>query len=146
MRQILNQNGQIRVNICLKEIILKDLFDEDLFVDGNDFSSDSIEKGRNLFYQKQLAAEMRSRMNEILVLLSSSMNIHLNIGQNSTINTPNVYLSMETISSNGLINKKIEQVGNAQIQLPSQFNLTLNANSTFSLRVCSENNFCQECF
>ena len=137
----MNPNGQIRVNICLKEIILKDLFDEGLFVDGNDFSSDSIEKGRNLFYQNQLASEMRSRMNEILLLLSSSLNIHLNIGQNSTINTPNVYLSMETISSNGLINKKIEQVGNAQIQLPSQFNLTLNQNSTFSLRVCFENIF-----
>ena len=137
----MNQNGQIQVNISLKEIILKDLFDEDLFVDGNDISSDSIEKGRNLFYQKQLANEMRNKMNEILILLSSSLNIHLNIGQNSTINTPNVYLSMETISSNGLINKKIEQVGNAQIQLPSQFNFTLNQNSTFSLRVCFENIF-----
>ena len=66
------------------------------------------------------------------------MNIHLNIGQRSTINTPNAYMSMETISADGLLNKMIQQVENAQIQLPSQFNSNFDGNSTLSLRVCSE--------
>ena len=107
-----------------------------LFLDGNDFSYDAIEKGRNQYYQKQLANQLASQANQILSLLSSALNTHLNIGQKSIINTPNVYMSMETISMNKLSNKNIQQVGSAQIQLPSQFNSSLNNNSTLSLRVC----------
>ena len=99
-------------------------------------SYDAIQKGRNEYYQKQLATQLTSQMNEILSLLSSSLSIHLNIGQNSSINTPNVYMSLETVSADRLLNKRIEQVGSAQIQLPSQFNSTLDRNSTLSLRVC----------
>lgn len=144
MKQILNPNGRIQVNISFDRDHCKELFLVDLFVDGNDFSSESIERGRNLFYQKQLANEMTHRMNEILSLLSSSMNIHLNMGQHSIINTPNVYLSMEIVSTNGLINKTIEQVGNAQIEFPSELNLSVNENSTISVRVCCENLFSLE--
>ena len=111
-----------------------------LFLDGNDFSSDAIEKGRNQYYQKQLANQLTNQANEILSILSSTLNIHLNIGQKSMTNTPNVYMSMETISINELSNKTIQQIGSAQIQLPSKFNSSLNANSTLSLRVC-ENDF-----
>ena len=62
------------------------------------------------------------------------MNIHLNIGQNSIINTPNVYMSLETISADELANKKIQPMGSAEIQLPSQFNSNLDRNSSLSLR------------
>ena len=112
--------------------------DLDVFLDGNDFSHDAIEKGRNEYFQKQLANQLTNQMNEILSLLTSAMSIHLNIGQKSIINTPNAYISMETISAEELLNKKIHQVGNAQIQLPSQFNSNFDRNSTLSLRVCSE--------
>ena len=56
-------------------------------------------------------------MNEILTLLTSTMSIHLNSGQRLIINSPNmfIYMSMEMISAEGLLNKKIQ------------------------LRVCSEN-------
>ena len=109
-----------------------------VFLDGNDFSHDAVEKGRNEYYQKQLANQLTDQMNEILSLLTSAMSIHLNIGQRSTINTPNAYMSTETISAEGLLNKNIQQVGNAQIQLPSQVNSNFNGNSTLSLRVCLE--------
>ena len=109
-----------------------------LFLDGNDFSQEAIEKGRNEYYQKQLADQLTTKVNEILSLLSSAMDIHLNIGQKSIINTANAYMSTETISADGLLNKNIQQVANAQIQLPSQFNSNLSRDSPLSLRVCSE--------
>ena len=71
-------------------------------------------------------------MNEILSLLTSTMSIHLNSGQRLIINSPNmfIYMSMEMISAEGLLNKKI--------QLPSQFSSNFDRSSTLSLRVCSE--------
>ena len=66
------------------------------------------------------------------------MDIHLNIGQKSIINTANAYMSMGTISADGLLNKMIQQVENAQIQLPAQLSSNFNRNATLSLRVCSE--------
>ena len=110
--------------------------DSGVFLDGNDFSQEAVEKGRNEYYQKQLANQLTTKVNEILSFLSSAMDIHLNIGQRSTINTANAFMSIETISADGLLNKNIEQVGHAQIQLPAQFNSNFNRNSTLSLRVC----------
>ena len=75
-------------------------------------------------------------MNKILSLLTSSINIHLNIGQNSIIDTPNVYMSLEKILLQTLSNKNIQQVANAQINLPSKLNSNITNNSIISLRVC----------
>jgi hypothetical protein len=52
------------------------------------------------------------------------------------MNTSSAFMSLETISSETLLNKQIQQVGNAQINLPSKFNSNLNNISTISLRVC----------
>jgi hypothetical protein len=69
-------------------------------------------------------------------LLTSALNIHLNIGQNQTINTSSVLMSLETISFESLSNKLIQQIGNAQISLPSNINSNINNEQTVSLRVC----------
>ena len=45
-------------------------------------------------------------------------------------------MSMETISAKDLFNKTIEQIENAQTQLPSQFNSNFDRNSTSLFRVC----------
>jgi hypothetical protein len=74
-------------------------------------------------------------MNEVVSLLSSSININLNIGQNSKINTSQVFMSLETQSLESLSNKLVKQVGNGQIQLPQNFNSNLNNNSKISIRV-----------
>jgi hypothetical protein len=104
-----------------------------LFADGNDFSYETIEKGRNVYYQKQTANQINQQTNETISLLTSALNIHLNIRQSLTMNTSSVFMSLETISINSLSNKVIQQVGNAQIYLPS--NIT-NDDQTVSLRVC----------
>ncbi len=74
-------------------------------------------------------------MNEVISLLSSSININLNIGQNSTINTAQAFMSLETQSLDALSSKLVKQVGNGQIQLPQNFNSNLNNNSKISIRV-----------
>jgi len=74
-------------------------------------------------------------MNEVVSLLSSSININLNIGQNSKINTSQVFMSLETQSVQSLSNKLVKQVGNGQIQLPENFNSNLSNNSKISIRV-----------
>ena len=65
-------------------------------------------------------------------LLTSALNIHLNIGQNLSMNTPAMFMSLETLSIESLSNKRIEQVGNAQIHLPT---LDFENNRRISLRV-----------
>ncbi|CAF1585319.1 unnamed protein product, partial [Adineta steineri] len=105
-----------------------------LFANGNDFSSETIEKGRNNYYQKQTADTINSQMTKITSLITNTLNTHLNIGQNFTLNSSEVFLSMETISISSLSNKFIQQSGNTQIRIPSTFNLTINDNSSISLR------------
>lgn len=63
------------------------------------------------------------------------MNIHLTLGQNTTMNTSSVFVSMEEISKGALLKKVIEQVGGAQVQIPSNFNLTTNNTEKVFVRV-----------
>ncbi len=107
----------------------------DLFADGNDFSRETISKGRNNYYQKKLANQILIQTTSMISLLTSILNIHLNIGQNLTINTSNVFMSLETITMNSLLNKKIQQVENALIHVPSNFTSNINKNTTISIRV-----------
>ena len=107
----------------------------DLFGDRNEFSWDKIEKNRNKYQQRKFSNEINRKAQEITSLLTSTLNLHLNLGQNSQINTPEVFMSMETLSIQSLSNKSIE---NAQIKFPSTLNLT-NLSDSISLRVDQSN-------
>lgn len=68
-------------------------------------------------------------------LLTSTLNLHINVGQNCQINTSDVFMSMETLSNQSLSNKSIEPVANARIQLPLNFTLSNHNNTdTISLQ------------
>jgi cysteine sulfinate desulfinase/cysteine desulfurase-like protein len=108
----------------------------DLFADGNDFSWETIQKGRNIYYQKQSANQITNQVNKIISLLTSTLNIHLNIGQGLIMNTSEVFMSLETKSIESLSNKLIQQVENAQIQFPSNVNSNLSNNARISIQVC----------
>ncbi|CAF3967703.1 unnamed protein product [Adineta steineri] len=105
-----------------------------LFSDGNDFSTETIEENRNIYYQKQLANQINSQVTEIISLLTSSLNIHLNIGQSSLMNTSQSFVSLETISIASLKDRLVKQVENAQFSIPSDFVLNTTSNSSISLR------------
>ncbi|CAF4101668.1 unnamed protein product, partial [Adineta steineri] len=110
------------------------VFLEDLFSDGNDFSTETIEKNRNLYYQKQLANQINSQVTQMISLLTASLNIHLNIGQSSLLNTSQSFVSLETISIASLKDRLVKQVENAQFNIPSDFILNTTSNSSISLR------------
>ena len=95
---------------------------EELFVDENDFSMKKINENRNRFYQEKFAKEMIEKVDEIISLVTSSFNIHLNIGQKMIIDTPETFVSFETISIESISNKSVQQIGKAEIHL--SFNIT----------------------
>ncbi len=107
----------------------------ELFNIGNDFSQETIDKNRNIYYQKKLAYETMNQVNNITSLITSALNIHSNIGQNFTMNTPEAFMLLETISVKSLFNKTIQQVETAEIHMPSNLTLDLNPSTTVSLRV-----------
>jgi hypothetical protein len=125
----------------LSKFLIDHLGDRIEFVDKNDFSSESIAKERNLYYQKQLANKILRQVNETVSKLTSTLNIHLNIGQKTVMNTSEVFMSLETQSIESLSNKQIKQVANAAIRLPSTFQTNNRHNSTVSLRVCFFSSF-----
>ncbi len=107
-----------------------------MFASGNDFSWETIQKGRIVYYQRKLADEIEIKMKEMISLLTETLNIHLNIGQNLTMNTSEIFMSLETIQTQSISNKTIKQVGDALIHIPLNFKSNLNENETISLRVC----------
>ncbi|CAF1546243.1 unnamed protein product [Adineta steineri] len=105
-----------------------------LFSDGNDFSTETIEKNRNIYYQKQLANQINNQVTKMISLLTSTLNIQLNIGQSSLVNTSQTFVSLEPVSIQSLKNKVIKQVENTQFNIPSDFILNTTSNYSISLR------------
>ena len=110
---------------------------EDLFADADDFSWATIIKGRNAFYQKQMADQVLSQAEEITSLLTDTLNTHLNIGQNFTMNTSSTFLSMGKVWLESLTNRLLRQVGSGQVWLPSSLHLNQTSSSSLSFRVSS---------
>ena len=74
-------------------------------------------------FQKELADSLYEKRNQMIFILTSSLNLHLNLGQNYSIETPQVFLSLQTISLQSLLNR---------MNLSSS---NLNPNQTVSFRV-----------
>ncbi|UJR18997.1 hypothetical protein I4U23_022127 [Adineta vaga] len=85
-----------------------------LFSDDDDSSLETIEKNRIIYYQKELANQIKSEMNKLISLLTSTLNIHLNIGQDFHIETSQVLMTLETKSIQSLSNQFTKTIGNAQ--------------------------------
>jgi exosortase/archaeosortase len=75
------------------------------------------------------------QVTEALSAITATLNIHLNIGQSTIINTAAVFISLERATIASLSTKLIKQVGNAQISMPSIFDLNLTENTSVLLRV-----------
>ena len=107
----------------------------DLFVSGEDFSWQAIQKGRNQYYQKQLANQIEAKTTSTLSLLTTALNVHLNMGQNLTMNTSSLFMTLETISIESLAQRTVQQPGNAHIQIPSSIQFNSTKHTSVSLRV-----------
>ena len=80
-----------------------------------------------IYYQKQMSNQINDQTIKTISLLTSTLNIQLNIGQNLTINTSQIFMLVEKTS--------FESLKNNQIFIPSKLNSTLNNNDTVLLRV-----------
>ena len=77
-------------------------------------------------------------MAETNALITAALNVHLNIGQNLTINTSSVFVSMETAPIASLPNKIVQQMGGGRIRLSSNITILNNQSDRVFIRVRSE--------
>ena len=101
----------------------------DLFADGDDFSWQTIQTGRNRYYQQQLANQIEMKTTATLDLLTNALKVHLNVGQNITINTSAIFMSLETLSLSALSRRTVHQAEGAHMQLPSTMQIGTNSTS-----------------
>ena len=107
----------------------------DLFADGTDFSPSTKEKNRNRFYQQQLVTRIQQQAAEVMSLVTKTLQIHLNRGQNLVMNTSSAFISVESISPSSLFEKVIRPVGNTYMRLPSNVILAIDNSTTIAIRV-----------
>ena len=82
-------------------------------------------EGQNLFLQQQVARQVTREMSEVISLLSKGLIRHSNVGQQFSIKTSSVFMSLDTLSSlPWMMDKEIQFVANARIRLPWTFNRT----------------------
>ena len=79
-----------------------------------------------------LFEQITKQVKQTTLLVTRTLNQHLNLGQNFTINTPQVLMSLETTSTDLLSNRAIKQMTHSQITFPS--NISLHQNETVLVR------------
>lgn len=126
---------QSKYIIFLQSHHLFNPFSIDLFADKNDFSWETIQKNRNKYYQSQMAILVNSAVKETMSFITSALSIHMNVGQNLLIDSSTVFMSIERTPAASLANRIIEQVGGAQIRIPSTLTLITDDNTSISIRV-----------
>ncbi|CAF1262786.1 unnamed protein product, partial [Adineta ricciae] len=105
-----------------------------LFAIGDDYSWNTIQQGRNRYYQKQTANTINHQLTEIISSITAAFEIHLNIGQKIVLNTTSMFFSLEKLSFESLPNKLLLLNGNARIKLPANLNLIENSADIVLLR------------
>ena len=134
MRQTSSSNGPIQV--CPPISSPSSLHvRKDLFADGDDFSWNTIQRGRNRFYQRKVARRIGDQVTTIVALLTNALNVHLNLGQHVTINTSSIYFSLETLAFDALANKFLQPDDSVQIRLASSWSPNITNETIVSLRV-----------
>ena len=96
-----------------------------------------MERRRNLYYQKQLADQIDDQLNSVISLMTRTLNVHLNIDQNITINTPSILMTLGCVPLLSLPTKVLQHFQPAEIRFP--LNLFSNAtldNGVINYRVC----------
>jgi hypothetical protein len=100
----------------------------DLVDDGEE-----IERAQNLFYQSQVSRRVSKQMTDVVNLLTRALNIHLNLEQQFTLNTSNIFISLETLKGESLIGKEIQSVHNARLHLLSSSCLSFSLSSSVNM-------------
>ena len=73
------------------------------------------ENEKNIYQQKKLANQIENQMKEVISRLNSILNIHLNVGQQSIVNTSEVLMSLQSETIESLSNRTF---ANGAIRFP----------------------------
>ena len=90
-----------------------------------------------MYYQKRLAYQINEQMTQTLSLLTHALHIHLNTGQNFTVNTASIVMSVGRLSLGSLLNQYLQQDVSGYIHLPAHMYSNLTMDTAVSFRVCS---------
>ena len=71
-----------------------------------------------------------------MALLTSTLNIHLNIGQQFLVDTAEVNMLTKITSIKSILHQSIEQIDNARIRIPMNFASNIDQNTKITFRVC----------
>ena len=117
-------------------LLLIDDVPEDLFANGDDFSWTAIVKGRNAYFQKQMADQILRQVDEATSLLTDALGIHLNVGQNFTMHTSSSFLALGKVSMETFSHPLLSQMaGGAVLLPPSLFPTNQSSSGPVSSRV-----------
>ena len=90
---------QQRTTVLDLDAARSNAFPEDYETDlESQWSKINLLDDKNSYYQKQLANRIQKQMNDVISKLTSTFQIHLNVGQQTTMNTSEVFMSLETSS------------------------------------------------
>ena len=134
---IWNHPGPIQVGdgVFMLFLMIDDVL-EDPFANGDDFSWTAIIKGRNAFFQKQIAEQVQRHVDEATSLLTDALSIHLNVGQNFTMSTSSTFLALGKVSAESFSHRLLSQVAGGTVLLPSNlFSTNQTSNIPVSSRV-----------
>ena len=83
-----------------------------------------------------MADQVLRQTDETTSLLTDALSIHLNIGQNTTMNTAASFQALGKVSMASLANRLLPQVGSGRVQLPSTLHSNQTDSAAVSFRVC----------
>ena len=89
--------------------------------------------------------QVTKQMNEMMSLVTKALIVHLPIGQRFIMNTSAMFMSLEAISSESLLNREIQSVGKARVRIPSRIETKLDGHPRPFLRVGFFSLFVCEC-
>ncbi|CAF4044663.1 unnamed protein product, partial [Rotaria sp. Silwood2] len=90
-----------------------------LFADGDDFSWETLQKNRNLYYQQQDSNQIVEQMKDVLSKAISVLTYHMNVGQTNVLSSDSISMKTEKRRMDKLNSLTISQAAGAQINLPA---------------------------
>lgn len=103
-----------------------------MFADGDDFSWETIQKNRNMYYQQQSSSGIVDQIEDILSKAVNVLSYHLNVGQKNTISTDSISMITEKLALDNLNSLTINASAGAKITLPPLDYCILFSNETCS--------------
>jgi hypothetical protein len=89
------------------------------FAEGGDFSWQTIQKNRNLYYQQQDSNQIVGQVDDSLLKAVNILSYHMNVGQTNVINTASISMITAKMTINDLNARVITQAGGVQITIPT---------------------------